>query len=75
MKEWCVLDENGNVSYGAKTEEPETFGTFASAKRRAESLAALAPGQTIRIAEIVAETCVATKPVETVRKYPQERYQ
>jgi hypothetical protein len=72
--EYIVYDETGHVSYSDKVEEPERFKTFAAAEKRAKELAKDAPGQPIRIYELVAETVVPTGAAETGRKYPIEHY-
>lgn len=48
-KRYVVTDEDGNISWSAKTEASETFKGFAAAEKRAHEMAKFAPGQTISI--------------------------
>ena len=74
-REFVVIDENGNVSYDTKEDQPESFRSFKAARARAEGIAASAPGQSIKIFELTAESLVPIKPVVTSRKHPAEHYQ
>ena len=73
-REFVVVDEEGHVSWNEVKDGPEKFATWKAAKKRSEELAADAPGQTIKIYELTAETVVPLKPTETRRKHPIEHY-
>ena len=63
-REYFVIDGAGMVSF--RHDEPEAFGTFAEAKRRARELAKSEPGHAVAITQSVAlVTCeVAPAKVE-----------
>ncbi len=65
---FVVTDEEGNVSWDATTEAPETFKTFATAQRRAKGLAILAPGCIINIYGLIAEVMAPVSPPVMQRK-------
>lgn len=73
-REFVVVDENGNISYGTKADAPEKFRSFAAAKTRAEELALCAPGETIKVYELTAESLCMVAPAETKRKHMREHY-
>ena len=65
---WFVIDEDGNVSYSAKTQGPESFASRAAAVRRAKALADTQPGVEIHICKTdsIAVCSVLTPVVTTV---------
>lgn len=74
MKDFVVIDETGNVSYGMKGKEnaiPESFATKKAADKRATELAGFAPGQTIYVCQMVSEV---TAPVGRVMVMTTSRY-
>ena len=54
-QQFVVTDNEGNISFSAKRDAPETFKSWATAKARAAELANSAPGEKIGIYQIVAE--------------------
>lgn len=73
-REFVVTDAEGNVSWNAKTERPETFRTFAAAKKRSVELAEAEPGEKVRIYELTAETEAQVNVPSTSRRHPIEHY-
>lgn len=73
-REYVVIDETGHVSYDKKGESPQTFSTFKSAKARSVELAAAAPGETVRIYELTAETEAPVGEPLVSRAHPLEHY-
>lgn len=67
-KQYVVTDENGEISWSAKTEASETFKTFATAEKRARALAESAPGRTISIYGLAAEVIAPVSAPVTQRK-------
>lgn len=73
--EYIVLDNDGQRSLGGKKcDELESFSTFRTAEKRAKELAANAPGEVIRILELVGEVKAPVGKIESGRKYPIEHY-
>lgn len=66
-RKYVVIDEQGNVSWKMKPEGPESFRSWDAAKKRAEALAELSPGETIEIYELIGEASCEVKPVVTSR--------
>lgn len=62
-----VIDGEGMVSYSAKTEGPESFGSYAAAVKRAKELAEDDPGAEIIICEAMAFVC-ATVQTPIIKK-------
>jgi hypothetical protein len=73
-REYVVCDEEGSISWDVTKDVPERFKTFKAAKTRAHELADLAPGKTIRIYELTAETVAPVGPPDTARRHPLEHY-
>jgi hypothetical protein len=75
MKDFVVIDHEGNVSYGMKrgsdVAEPESFATKKAADRRATELASFAPGETICVCQMVSEVVA---PVGKVMVTTTSRY-
>jgi hypothetical protein len=62
-REYFVIDGNGNVSFDVDDQEPEAFGKFNAAMKRARDLAKSEPGGTVVIARSVAfVTCEISPP-------------
>lgn len=74
-REFVVTDEDGNISWNSDKDAAETFRTFKSAKARSVALAECAPGQSIRIYELTAETTANVERAVTSRKHPIEHYE
>jgi hypothetical protein len=69
--EFVVIDSDGNVSYGMVNKndaEPEQFGTFAKAEKRAKELATCEPGKSIKIFELAGEVIAPIGKIETFRR-------
>lgn len=74
MKEFVVIDHEGNVSYGMKGKQealPESFATKRAADKRATELAVYAPGETITVCQMVSEVVA---PVGKVMVTTTSRY-
>ena len=74
MKDFVVIDHEGNVSYGMKGRQdaqPESFATKKAADKRATELAGYAPGETIYVCQMVSEVVV---PVGKVMVTTTSRY-
>ena len=75
MKDFVVIDHEGNVSYGMKrgsdVAEPESFDTKKAADKRATELAGYSPGETIYVCQMVSEVVA---PVGKVMVTTTSRY-
>lgn len=74
MKDFVVIDHEGNVSYGMKGDQeavPESFATKKAADKRATKLAEYAPGETICVCQMVSEVVA---PVGKVMVTTTSRY-
>jgi hypothetical protein len=58
-----VIDHEGQISWNARTERPESFKTHAAATKRAKELAAREPGHQVSVVAVVeVVACEISKP-------------
>jgi hypothetical protein len=65
-REYFVIDGAGLVSF--KHDEPEAFGTFAEAKKRARDLAKSEPGHAVAITQAIAIVTCEVAPAKVEMK-------
>lgn len=69
MSKFVVTDEEGNISWSAKKEAPESFNTFGRAESRAKELASFAPGKEIGIFELAATVKAPVGKIEVSKRH------